>query len=398
MRKFSLLATISLLMIGTTIAQPCISDVWMNLQNKQIGKAKKIIDACQEGNEQNADYWLMKANVYLQRYEDESERKEKNPKYVIKDTDAIWIANECFYKAVEIDPKVVTKPGLIDPITGQMLCARPFYIIGQEEKKKENWQKSFKYLYAAVRSLKLDSKNPSLPQDLGYIYFDLSQIALKLEQPETYKKMLIEAVAIKTPVPEIYFLLYDIYKEEKDTAKCGDVIKTAKKYVPADRLLTIYELELEYLTMSGEEDKFTALADKLAEQYAESTPLLAKLALYMTNNEQFDKAETYINQGLAIDSSNFDLNQQMGYRYFFEAIKYQDLMDKATDDRNWDKLRELKEEEKNILELAHTWVEKAYFINGEDRENNIMLQQLKVKLIKEVPEALKEKVESYKHD
>jgi tetratricopeptide (TPR) repeat protein len=398
MKKFSLLAAISLLMMVTTIAQPCISDAWMNLQNKQISKAKRVIDACQVGNENNADYWLMKANVYLQRYEEEKSRLEKNPKYVIKDTDAIWIANECFYKAVEIDPKVTPKSGLIDPIMGQMLCAGPFYDMGYEAYKKDNWQKAFKYLYAAVRALKLDDKNPSLPRDLGYIYFDLSQIARKLEQPDTYKKMLTEAVAIKTPIPEIYILLYDLYKEEKDTVKCANVIKSAKKHVPANGLIKIYELELEHLTMSGEQEKFIALADKLAEENPENISLLAKLALYMTNNDQFEKAETYLKQGLAIDSSNFELNQQMGYRYFFEAIKYQNLMDQATNDKDWNKLKELREAEKNILELAHTWVEKAYLINNDDRGNNIMLQQLKVKLLKEIPEELKEKVDSYKHD
>jgi hypothetical protein len=88
----------------------------------------------------------------------------------------------------------------------------------------------------------------------------------------------------------------------------------------------------------------------------------------------------------------------MGYRYFFEAITYQNLMDKATEDKNWDKLRELKEKEKIVLENAHTWVEKAYMIINNDRENNIMLQQLKVKLIKEVPQELKDKVDSYKQE
>jgi uncharacterized protein HemY len=150
--------------------------------------------------------------------------------------------------------------------------------------------------------------------------------------------------------------------------------------------------------MSGEQEKFIALADKLAEENPENISLLAKLALYMTNNDQFEKAETYLKQGLAIDSSNFELNQQMGYRYFFEAIKYQNLMDQATNDKDWNKLKELREAEKNILELAHTWVEKAYLINNDDRGNNIMLQQLKVKLLKEIPEELKEKVDSYKHD
>lgn len=382
--------------VSALFSQTCLTDVWMCLQNKQIGKAKKIIDGCMPGNEGSADLWLMRGNVYLQRYEDEIERKKNNPKYVIKDTNAIWIANESFYKAVEVNPQVEPKTGLIDAVTGQMLCAGPFYIIGQEAKNNKEWSKAYKYLDAAARSLKLDKTNANLAQDLGFIYFDLSQIALALNQPENYKLALQEAVKAKTPIPEIYILLYDLYKQENDTANCDRIIKTAKRNVPAETKLLIEELELEYYVMIGEMEKLNTATDKLAETYADNVELLAKLALFMTNSDQFEKAEQYLKQGLEVDSSNFEVNQQLGYRYFFEAIKYQDLMDKATEDRNWDKLRTLKDEEKAILEKAHDWVEKAYFINGEDRENNIMLQQLKVKLIKEVPQELKDKVDSYK--
>lgn len=398
MKKIIALVVMSVLIVGTTFSQACLTDVWMCLQNKQIGKAKKIIDECLPGNEENAELWLMRGNVYLQRYEDEIERKKNNPKYVIKDTNAIWIANESFYKAVEINPKVEPKTGLLDAVTGQMLCAGPFYIIGQDAKAKQQWKKAYQYLDAAAKSLKLDAKNANLSQDLGFIYFDLSQIALALNQPENYKSSLLEAVKAKTPIPEIYILLYDLYKQEKDTVNCGTIINTAKKNVSADTRILIAELELEYFVMIGNVEKLNAAADKLATENKENVALLSKLALYMTNSDQFAKAEEYLTQGLEIDSSNFDINQQMGYRFFFEAIKYQDIMDKATENRDWDKLRKLKEEEKEILEKAHDWVEKAYLINGEDRENNIMLQQLKVKLIKEVPQELKDKVESYKHE
>lgn len=398
MKKLLVLTVMSLLMAGTGIAQTCMTDVWMCLQNKQIGKAKKLIEECMPGNEQNAELWLMRGNVYLQRYEDELERLKTNPKYIIKDTDAIWIANESFYKAVELNPKVEPKPGLIDAFTGQILCARPFYIIGQEAKKNQQWNKAYKYLNAAAKSLKLDKENTNIAQDLGYLYFDLSQIARYLNQPENYKAMLLEAAKVKTPVPEIYLLLYDLYKSENDTTRCGEIIVTAKKNVPAERVIIIQELELEYYVMTGDLEKLNAATDKLAIEYADSAAFIAKLALYMTNSDQFQKAESYLEKGLALDSTNFELNQQMGYRYFFEAITYQNLMDKATEDRNWDKLRELKEKEKIVLEKAHAWVEKAYMINNNDRENNIMLQQLKVKLIKEVPQELKDKVDSYKQE
>lgn len=62
-----------------------------------------------------------------------------------------------------------------------------------------------------------------------------------------------------------------------------------------------------------------------------------------------------------------------------------------------EKVNALKEVQKGILQNAHTWSEKAYNLNPNDVNNNVMLQQIKVKLLLPVPEELKAKVDSYRH-
>ena len=49
------------------------------------------------------------------------------------------------------------------------------------------------------------------------------------------------------------------------------------------------------------------------------------------------------------------------------------------------------------MQKAHDWSQKAYEIDPNNRQNNITLQQLKVKLLLPVPEELKAKVDSYRH-
>ena len=64
MKKLFVLAVIAVMAIGSAYSQS-LEDVWMNLRNKQIGKARKVMDAAMIGNEQNAQAWLMKGNTYL---------------------------------------------------------------------------------------------------------------------------------------------------------------------------------------------------------------------------------------------------------------------------------------------------------------------------------------------
>lgn len=394
MKRILMLAAI-FFCVSFLSAQPCVTDVWMCLQQDQVGKAKKLIDECMVGNEDKAEAWLMKGNVYLRRYENEKKRREKDAKYVIKDPDAIFIANESFFKAVELDPKVETKPGMFDAIQGQILCAGPLYTMGQEAKKAQKWDDAFRYLSLAAKNFKLDKSNPNLAQDLGYIYFDLAQISQSLNNSENYEKMLKEGVTVKTPVPEIYLLLYDLYKSKSDTVNCKKILSTAKKNVPEASAIDVYAAEIEFLAWTNEIDKMNKAADKLLAKHENNPAVMSLVAEYLINSNQFLKADSIITKGLEIDSNNFNFNRQMGARFYFESLSLEPLIESATKNKEWTKLTEYRDAQKPLLEKSHDWVEKAYNINKDDRENNIMLKQLKVKLRKQVPAELDEKVNSY---
>ena len=395
MKKTLLLIVLGILLSGGIFAQPCITDVWMSIKNDQIGKAKRLMDECMIGNESNADAWLMKGNVYLRRYQQEQIKLKNDPSYTIKDVDAIWIANEAFYKALQLNSSIEPKLGMFSPKQGQLICAEGLVAEGQKALKKNDFDRAFKFIETAARIYKtLDNKNPDLPYNLGIFYLQLAQISYEKQDFDTYKKMLQEGMKAKTTVPEVYLFLYDLYKSEKDTVNCGNVLKVAKNAVPDSSAFDIRSTELEYLAITNQIDKFNPLADTLI-KHSNDTLKLSKIALLLTNNNQFDKAEEALNKGIATFPNSFDLNQKMGYNFFFKAVSYNNEIQIATDARQYAKVAEIQAEQKAILEKAHTWCEKAYLLNGNDRDNNIMLKQLKVQLGKPVPEDLKAKCDSY---
>lgn len=398
MKKLFVLALMAIMAIGSAYSQS-LEDVWMNLRNKQIGKARKVMDAAMVGNEQNAQAWLMKGNTYLQVYQQDQERIKKDPSYVSRTPDAIIIANEAFYQAISLDGNIVPMTGMLGPIEGQALCADPVYTMAQKAADAGDIDNAIKYYNLAARDFKAAKSNVNA----GITYYDVAQLYKLKGDKANYKTMLNEVVKLKYPGSEAYLDLYDLYKEEKDTVNCGKILKTAIKNVPEDKRADIEAAELDYFAMTGQIDKLNATCDEMAAKYEKSAPVLALIANHLVNNAQYEKAESVINKGLAIDPNNAELNFQMASRYFFEALANQDLQDQTMKSKEGsymeraEKVNALKEAQKGILQNAHTWSEKTYNLNPNDANNNVMLQQIKVKLLLPVPDELKAKVDSYRH-
>lgn len=398
MKKLFVLAVIAIMAIGSAYSQS-LDDVWMNLKNKQIGKARKVMDAVMVGNEQNAQAWLMKGNTYLQVYQQDQERLAKDPSYVSRTPDAIIIANEAFYQAISLDGKIVPMTGMLGPIEGQALCADPVYAMAEKAMNSGDNENAIKYFNLAARDFKAAKSNVNA----GISYYQVATLYKAAGDKANYKTMLNEAVKLNFPDPVVYLDLYDLYKEEKDTVACGKILKTALKVLPEDKQADIEAAELDYFAMTGQIDKLNSTCDAMAVKYEKSAPVLALIANHLVNNGQYDKAESVINKGLAVDPNNADLNFQMATRYFFEALANQDLQDQTMKSKEGsymeraEKVNELKAAQKTILENAHVWSEKAYQINPDDMNNNVMLQQIKVKLLLPVPDELKAKVDSYRH-
>jgi tetratricopeptide (TPR) repeat protein len=396
MKKSFLFLVLILFAISSLTAQRprCLDEAILSIGKKDIIGAKRDIDRCFPGNESSADAWLVRANVLLHYYDYELDRKDRDPNYQIRMPDAIIVANESFYKAIEINKDVKTDQGLIDPKRGQLITADIIKNLASDAMDKKNFQEAIKLLNTVIRSYRVDPKDNAIY--LAYAYIDLAYCYQMIEDNVNYKKTLQDAAKLNLVVPDIYLGLYDIYKDEKDTVKCGEILAQARKIIPDSLSINIKGYELDYFAMIGDTAKLKAAALKMYEQYKDNPAVISIVATYLVNNKEYLLAEDVINAGLAITPNDFDLIQQMTYRYFFEAVDYDLLKEEKLKARKYMEAKPLLEKADEILGKAVIWAEKAYNIYQDDSKHNIMYRQILVRLNMEVSEELQQKVDSYK--
>ena len=176
---------------------------------------------------------------------------------------------------------------------------------------------------------------------------------------------------------------------------CGKILAKGLAAFPEDE--DIMKAQIDYFDMTGQSEKVLALCDTMLAKKPGDLTVAANCANYMSNAKYFQKAEEILTGLLEKNPNDFQLNFQMAYRYFMEVVEYEDKIDAAMKAKQYAEVNPLRTAEKEIIQKAHEWSQKAYDINGNNQQNNIMLQQLKVKLLMPVPEELKAKVDSYRH-
>ncbi len=394
MKKIFLSLIISFLFLQIAEAQPqCANDIWYDLKQNAIIKAKRNVDECLPNNQNSAEMWLVAANVELRVYDFESKRMQKDAKYKLRYPNAIIDAANAFYKAVELKNDVKPMAEMVDSKYGQSLCAPIIGAMAADSMQAKNYDKAIELLQLAVRSYRAEAAMNALY--IGYAYYDMAICYRVKGDTDNYIKMLEEAAKLRVQIADIYLNLYDVYKEKNDTVNCGKILASGRKVIPDTLALDLKGYELDYYAMCGQMDKFEEAADELFEMYKTEPVVINIVAIHLLNKGYFEKADTIIRAGLAIDSNNFALNQQMGYRYFYLLEPFQKQIEEYSDAQNWDKVKETRDKEKEVLTEAHKWLDKAYSINSDDRNNNLMLTQVKLRLMLPVPDALKEKVKSY---
>ena len=388
MKKVILFAVVAAF-IGTSYGQSCLQDVWMSMQNKKIMEAKKKIDECMVGNEGSAKAWLYKGNVYLRVYDQDNERLKKNPAYVSKTPDALWIAYESFYKSMQIDVNV-HDDGVIDPSEGQRICADPLKAIGMDAWKAKDYDKADKYLRAAIKCYEASGSK----QSAGISYYNLASVAYDKGGEAAQLEVLDEAIKANTNFVDIYTIAYDLYSKEKNLEKCKEIVSKGKKNVNERFIVYIHLLDLSY----NAEIKDSAKVDKAIERIFKNdtmADIMANAANYLLNAGMYDKAETVLTRGLEKKPNDFSLNNMMAYGTFLRVNDIIKLRNQAVSDRNYELANEYKAQQDALMNTAHDWAQKAFEIEPDHLQNAKMLKQLKLQLSKEVPAELNAVIEKY---
>jgi len=395
MKKSFLLLILVLIAAQYLIAQrpKCLEEPILSLGKKDYIGAKRYIDECFKNNESSADAHLVRANVLVYYYEYEFDRLKRDPNYKLKEPDAIILANESFYRALELKSDIKID-GMIDTKEGQLITADIIRVLAADAMSNKDYRKAIKLLNLVIRSYRVDPKGNAI--FLAYAFLDMSYCYKILEDNANYKKNLLDAAKLNMAVPDIYLGLYDIYKEEQDTVKCGEILIQARKVVPDSLSIDIKGYELDYYAMLGDTAKLKAASLKMYEQYKDNIEVIKIVTMYLVNNREYSLAENIINIGLDMAPNDFDLLQQMTYRYFYEAVDYDNMCEERKKNKKWLEAQTYLKKANEILETAVIWAEKAYKIKQDDKKHNIMYLQILVRLDKSIPDGLKEKVDSYR--
>ncbi len=376
MKKW-MLVIVALFVSASAFSQTCLDDVWQCLTNKQVPKAKKFMESCMASNPDNAAVWLMQANVNVQLYIYDQERLEKDPSLSPRYPNALEDAYLAFQKALELDSKVEPKSGLLGAVEGQQLLADAFNAKGLAAAEKSKFEEALKNYGYAAKCYELGKKK----ENAAVVYFNTALVYVAMKDMANYEKMLTKALNANPKISaDAYTELYYIYKDRKDTVKCAELLAKAEKNFTGEKAAKLYEPLMDYYAMTGNTEKLLELVDKAIA--SGNKALIPTCATYLSNAKSYAKAEQILKDALANDPNNFALLKQMGYRY---ALEYYDLMDqrkKAMDTRQWDEANRIYQgpERKAAMENAHEWCEKAYKVNPDNLENNLILREMKVLL------------------
>ena len=388
MKKW-MLVLVALFVSVTAFSQSCLDDVWQCLRSNQTPKAKKFMESCMASNPDNAAVWLMQANVNVHLYRYDLEKQQKDPSVAARYPEALEDAYNAFVKALELDPKVEPKTGMLGAIEGQKLLAEPFYEKAAAAAAAGKVQDALKYYGLSATCFEL----AKMKKNAAVVYLQTAILYnQKLNDQENYEKMLAKCIETAPDVSEdAYVELYYLYKDKKDTVKCGEILAKAKKLF-ADKPEKLYEPEMDYYAMTGNEEKLLETCDKaIATGEAAMVPICAT---YLTNAKSYAKAEQILTDALAKNPNDFELLKQMGYRYAMEYYDIQDRRQAAMNARQYELATQLFQspERKNAMEKAHEWCEKAYQVNSDNLENNRILREMKALLQLPIPQELNDKI------
>lgn len=374
MKKW-MLVLVALFVSVSAFSQSCLDDVWQCLRSNQVPKAKKFMESCMASNPDNAAVWLMQANVNVRLYNYDQERLEKDASLSPRYPTALEDAYTAFQKAMELDPKVEPKTGMLGAKEGQQLLADAFNAKAVAANKKNNFEEALKYYGYAAKCYELGKKK----ENASVVYYYTALVYRDMKDMPNFEKMMVKSIEANPKIdPGVYVELYYIFKDKKDTVKCSELLAKAEKIFPDDK--TLYEPQMDYYAMTGDMDKLMVLCDKAIA--TGNKELIPTCATYLSNAKSYEKAEQLLKGALAETPDDFALLKQMGYRY---ALEYYDLMDqrkKAMDTRQWDEANRIYQspERKAAMENAHEWCDKAYKVNPDNLENNLILREMKVLL------------------
>lgn len=364
--------------------------------SEKIGEAKSLIDGVVQDAEYMNDFeaWYVRGNVYNEMASQDIMLKTFNEAHKNKYPDAPMKAYDSYLKAYELGEKTWQKrdaaKGISEVLSGMLGYGFEKYQEGDQAGAFEAFEAALVAHYILI-----ENNQPSpfaKEEDFNNQVFTVAVTAMGSGNVEAAEKYLNELREANVEKPEIYDLLYKLYKEKGEEEKARAILQTGRELYPDD--VNLLFSEINQALQDGKLDELEASLQLAIEKEPNNLSLYATLGnvydnLFRITEDTvlravyFDKAFTTFNQALEIDENHFDAIYSLGALYYNKAAEMTQELAELADDYSSAGLKKFEEKQKEVNEVFREslpYFQKADQLNSEDRNTLIALKEIYARL------------------
>jgi len=408
MKKLALIIISSFLMIALSQAQ----DAKRDLRNAKralssygldptgnsgkIVEAQTLIDGIVQDSEYAASYeaWYIRGNIYNEMVNQDLMMASFNPGHKVQFPQASMNAYQSYTEAYNLADKSFQKR---DAAKGLSEVLQGVLTYGYDKYQDGDQAEAFKSFEAALlaHDIIIENKQSSIfATDEDYInqMFTVAVTAIgsaNLPAAEMYLNKLKEKNVDK---PEIYDLLYKLYKEQGREDEALAILKVGRSKYPEDTNLLFSEIN--QALQEGKLDALVASLNEAISKEPENLSLYATLGNVYDNlvriseteaekKSYFDLAYQTFNQALELDANHFESVYSLGALYYNKAAEMTKELATLADDYSAAGLKKFDEKQKEVNEVfkeSLPYFLKADQLRDDDRNTLIALKEIYARL------------------
>jgi tetratricopeptide (TPR) repeat protein len=359
-------------------------------------EAKDLINGVVQDEEYKSSYeaWLVRGNIYNEIITQDLMMKSFNEKHKSSLPEAPMLAYESFNTAYELAEKSYQKKdaskGLAEIMNGLLAYGFDRYTENDQESAFMAFEAS---LFA--HDIVVENKHISLlanEEDYNNQMFTVAVTALGSGNIDAADKYLNKLMSRNVEKPEIYDLLYKLYKEQGREADAIAILESGRKKYPDDT-----NLLFSAINQALQEGKLDALVTSLSEAIQKEPDNLSLYAtlgnvydnLFRMSEDEaekasyFEKAQNTFNRALELNENHFETIYSLGALYYNKAAEMTQELAKLADDYSPAGLKAFDTKQKEVNEVfkeALPYFLRADQIKADDKNTLIALKEIYARL------------------
>lgn len=360
MKKIGILFVLVLFSTISQAQKKNIVSSWNYLKYDEIDKAKLAIDEASKNEETAgmAKTWYYKGMIY------EKMHKHKNIAFAVLDSTPLVSAYNYYEKSLQIDSK---SEYAVDINLRKYNLYSMIFNQGIEEFKGERFRQAM---------LLFETAMVIQPNDTLSV-LNAATSAERANNKEKAKTYYQKVIDLKYKDANIYTLLAELYKSEKDTARALEVLRAGRKEFPVNQAMIITELNI-YLLQGKNKEALEMFTTAIANEPTNPS-MYYNYGLVNEKTGDLVKAEEAYKKAIELKPDFFDAIYSIGAMHFNAAAEIGNKANNIKPDKVKE-YNEAKAKADEVFKKALPFLEKAYELNPKDQSTLFSLKQLYVRL------------------